>query len=166
MSSLAAVAQQLVAKGKGILAADESLPSIEKRFKSISIPSTEENRRAYREVLFTAPEVERDLSGVILFDETLRQKTASGVPFPEYLTKRGILPGIKVDKGTKALAGFSGELITEGLDGLRDRFAEYKKLGAAFAKLRALIPIGASIPTTYRVDPNSRAPPRHPALPP
>ena len=115
----------LVAPGKGILAADESSGTIEKRFKSIDVESTEENRRAYRELLFTTDGVGEFISGVILFDETIRQRTVDGTPFAEVLSAQGIIPGIKVDKGTKALAGFDGEKITEGLDGLRDRLAEY-----------------------------------------
>ena len=126
------IARALVAPGKGILAADESLPTIEKRFKSIGVSSTEENRRAYRDLLFTTPELGNYISGAILFEETLRQSDSRGNPFPETLRKERIIPGIKVDKGTKALAGFPGDKITEGLDGLRDRFAEYAKLGAQF----------------------------------
>ena len=125
-----ATAQALVAAGKGILAADESGPTIEKRFKTIGVTSTEENRRAYREMLFTTPGLGEFISGVILFDETLRQKTTDGAPFVEALKRQDIIPGIKVDKGAKALAGFPSDKITEGLDGLRERLGEHAKLGA------------------------------------
>ncbi|MDB6110424.1 MAG: fructose,6-bisphosphate aldolase, partial [Pedosphaera sp.] len=135
---LEATARALVAPGKGILAADESFGTIEKRFKAINIPSSEENRRGYREMLFTTPGLGQFISGVILFDETLRQKTADGTPFTEALRSQGMIPGIKVDKGAKPLANFPGEKITEGLDGLRERFAEYAKLGARFSKWRAV----------------------------
>src|SRR6202171_473306 len=138
-SELSATARGLVAKGKGILAADESTSTIKKRFDSIKIESTEENRRSYREMLFTAPGASDYISGVILYDETIRQKTKDGTPFPEYLTKKGIIPGIKVDTGAKPLAGFPGETITEGLDGLRERLIEYHQLGARVAKWRAVI---------------------------
>src|SRR5437016_14161695 len=131
---LSRIAKAMVAKNKGILAADESSGTITKRFNSIKVESTEENRRAYREMLFTAPGAAEYISGVILYDETIRQKTKDGTPFPEYLTKKGMLPGIKVDTGAKPLAGFAGETITEGLDGLRERLGEYRNLGARFAK--------------------------------
>lgn len=127
--------------GKGILAADESSGTIKKRFDSIKVESTEENRRAYRELLFTTPSLNEFISGVILFDETLRQSTKQGVPFPKYLSEQGIVPGIKVDKGTIALQSSEGDKITEGLDGLAKRLAEYKQLGARFAKWRAVLPI-------------------------
>jgi len=158
------VARALVAPGKGILAADESLPTIEKRFKSIGVPSTEENRRAYRDLLFTTPELGNYISGAILFDETLRQSDSRGSPFPESLRKQAIIPGIKVDKGTKALAGFPGDKITEGLDGLRDRFAEYAKLGAQFSKWRAVITIGPDIPSSTCIESNAEALGRFAAL--
>ncbi|MBI5419045.1 MAG: fructose-bisphosphate aldolase class I [Deltaproteobacteria bacterium] len=161
---LESVARSLVAEGKGILAADESSPTIEKRFRTINIPSTEENRRSYRELLFTTPGIPEFISGVILFDETLRQKARDGVPFPELLSRQGIVPGIKVDKGAKDLAGFPGEKITEGLDGLRSRFAEYRGLGARFAKWRAVIAIGEGIPTAYCLKANARALARYAAL--
>ncbi len=148
MADLEATARAIVAPGKGILAADESAPTIEKRFKAIDVPSTEENRRSYRELLFTTPGMEEFISGVILFDETLRQSSGEGVPFPKLLDSLGILPGIKVDKGAKALAGAEGEKLTEGLDGLRERLAEYRELGARFTKWRAVITIGAAIPTS------------------
>src|SRR5881394_4492288 len=145
--NLQSIAKKLVAPGKGILAADESTGTIEKRLKSINVPSTEENRRAYREVLFTTKGADEFISGVILFDETIRQKTRDGRTFVEALEQQGIIPGIKVDKGAKAMADFPGEKITEGLDGLRERLAEYRKLGARFAKWRAVIAIGDKIPT-------------------
>src|SRR5438094_10346828 len=135
-------AKALVADGKGILAADESDSTIKKRFDSIGVESTEENRRAYRELLFTTDGAAGHISGVILFDETIRQSAADGTPFPEVLARQGIIPGIKVDKGAKPLANAPGETITEGLDGLRDRLEEYRGLGARFAKWRAVITIG------------------------
>src|SRR5579875_1991519 len=140
-NELARIAQAMVAKGKGILAADESSGTIRKRFDAIRLESTEEHRRSYREMLFTAPGAAEAISGVILYDETIRQKTRDGVPFPQYLTQQGMIPGIKVDLGAKPLAGFPGETITEGLDGLRQRFVEYRSLGARFAKWRAVIDI-------------------------
>src|SRR2546421_2442193 len=130
-------AKALVAENKGILAADESDGTIKKRFDSIGVESTEDNRRAYRELLFTTEGIEDYISGVILFDETLRQSASDGTPFPKLLADRGIIPGIKVDKGAKDLAGASGETVTEGLDGLRDRLTEYRELGARFTKWRA-----------------------------
>jgi fructose-bisphosphate aldolase class I len=157
-------AKALVAPGKGILAADESLPTIEKRFKSIGVPSVEENRRAYRELLFTTPQLGESISGVILFDETIRQKATDGTPFVEVLRRQGIVPGIKVDKGAKALAGFPGEKITEGLDGLRERLAEYARLGARFSKWRAVITIGANIPGRTCLEANAHALARFAAL--
>src|SRR5579863_8076291 len=163
-ASLSATARALVAKNRGILAADESTSTIKKRFDSIKLESTEENRRAYREMLFTAPGAEGYISGVIMYDETIRQKTKEGVPFPRYLAQHGMLPGIKVDMGAKPLAGFSGETITEGLDGLRERLAEYHTLGAKFAKWRAVIDIGNAIPTLYAIDANAEALARYAAL--
>jgi fructose-bisphosphate aldolase class I len=163
-AELVATAQALVAKHKGILAADESTSTIGKRFNSIKLESTEENRRTYREMLFTAPGASDYISGVILYDETIRQKTKDGVPFPTYLGQKGMIPGIKVDSGAKPLAGFPGETITEGLDGLRERFAEYHRLGAKFAKWRAVIDIGAGIPTSYAIDANAEALARYAAL--
>jgi len=126
-------AKALVAEGKGILAADESTGTIKKRFDSIGLESTEDARRAYRELLFTTPGVEEYISGVILYDETIRQSASDGTPFPKLLAGRGIIPGIKVDVGAKPLALAEGETVTEGLDGLRDRFAEYYELGARFS---------------------------------
>jgi fructose-bisphosphate aldolase, class I len=161
---LAATAHAMVDKHRGLLAADESTSTILRRFNVIKLESTEENRRAYREMLFTTPGASEYISGVILFDETIRQKTKDGVPFPEYIAKQGMVPGIKVDLGAKPLAGFAGETITEGLDGLRDRFAEYRKLGARFAKWRAVIDIGSGIPTQYAIDANAEALARYAAL--
>jgi fructose-bisphosphate aldolase class I len=161
---LAATARALVAPGKGILAADESSGTIEKRFRSIQVESTEEHRRAYRELLFTTEGAGEFVSGVILFDETIRQATADGTPFPEALRAQGIIPGIKVDKGAKPLAGFEGEKITEGLDGLRDRLAEYYELGARFTKWRAVVAIGDGIPTAGCIDANAEALARFAAL--
>src|SRR6266702_2641956 len=131
------IAQALVADGKGILAADESSGTIKKRFDAIGLESTEENRRTYRELLFTTEGVEEFISGVILYDETIRQSASDGTPFPKLLASKGIIPGIKVDLGAKPLANAPGETITEGLDGLRERCAEYHELGARFAKWRA-----------------------------
>jgi len=158
------VARSLVAEGKGILAADESSPTIEKRFRSINLPSTEENRRAYRELLFTTLGASEFISGVILFDETIRQKAKDGTPFPEVLSRQGIIPGIKVDEGAKSLAGFPGEKIAEGLTGLRERLSEYRDLGARFAKWRAVIAIGDGIPSTYCLRANAHALARYAAL--
>src|ERR687895_1564851 len=141
------VAQAMVAKGKGILAADESMGTIKRRFDSIKIESNENNRRAYREMLFTTKGIEEAISGVILFDETLRTATSDGTPFAQVLSKKGIMPGIKVDKGPVDIPFFPGEVVTEGLDGLRGRIKEYKDLGAKFAKWRAVISIGDAIPT-------------------
>jgi fructose-bisphosphate aldolase class I len=164
LADLEGVAAAMVAADKGILAADESSGTITKRFAKIGVESTADNRRAYRELLFTTPDMAKSISGVILYDETLRQKTAAGVPFPDYLTKLGVLPGIKVDTGAKPLAGFPGETITEGLDGLRERLQEYRKLGARFAKWRAVIDIGAGIPTSYAIHANAHALARYAAL--
>lgn len=161
---LEATAGALVAENKGILAADESFPTIEKRFKSIDLESTEENRRAYRDMLFTTPGLGDFISGVILFDETIRQASADGTPFPEILSREGVIPGIKVDKGAKALAGAPGEKVTEGLDGLRDRLAEYRELGARFTKWRAVIEIGDGIPSSYCISTNAHALARFAAL--
>jgi fructose-bisphosphate aldolase, class I len=161
---LAATAHALVAKHRGILAADESTSTIGKRFGSIKLESTEENRRAYREMLFTTPGASEFISGVILYDETMRQKAKDGTPFAVYLGQQGMIPGIKVDTGAKPLAGFPGETITEGLDGLRERLAEYRKLGAKFAKWRAVIDIGARIPSSYAIDANAEALARYAAL--
>ena len=162
--TLESIARKLVAPGKGILAADESSGTIEKRLKSINVPSTEENRRAYREILFTTAGVGEFISGVILFDETIRQKTREGRTFVEALEQQGIIPGIKVDKGAKPMANFPKEKITEGLDGLRERLAEYRELGARFAKWRAVIAIGDGIPTDTCIASNAEALARYAAL--
>ncbi|BCT68193.1 class I fructose-bisphosphate aldolase [Nitrosospira sp. NRS527] len=165
IDELKSVAEAIVAKQKGILAADESNPTIKKRFDSIALESTEENRRRYREILFTAEGIERYISGVILFDETLRQGTRDGMPFAELLSNRGIIPGIKVDKGAKALALCPGDKVTEGLDGLRDRLAEYKRLGARFAKWRAVMEIDEhDLPSAYAIHANAHALARYAAL--
>jgi fructose-bisphosphate aldolase, class I len=157
-------ARSLVAPGKGILAADESSATIEKRFKTIGVASTEETRRAYRELLFTTPELSEFISGVILFDETIRQMTHDGTSVVDVLTRQGIIPGIKVDRGAKPLAGFPGEKITEGLDGLRDRLLEYARLGARFTKWRAVIVIGPELPTQTCLRANAHALARFAAL--
>jgi fructose-bisphosphate aldolase, class I len=157
-------ARGLVAEGKGILAADESTGTIEKRFGSIDVESTEENRRAYRQMLFTAPGASDHVSGVILFDETIRQSSDDGTPFPELLEREGIIPGIKVDTGAKPLAGSPQEKVTEGLDGLRERLVEYRELGARFAKWRAVIEIGEGLPTPYCLHVNAHALGRYAAL--
>ena len=161
---LSKTAAAMVARGRGVLAADESAGTCEKRFNTINTPCTEENRRAYRGLLFATPNAEKYVSGVILFDETLRQKTDDGVPFPEYLAKKGILPGIKVDKGAMDLALCPGEKVTEGLDGLRPRLVEYFKLGARFAKWRAVITIGEAIPSHACIYANAHALARYAAL--
>jgi fructose-bisphosphate aldolase class I len=164
MSQLEDVARSIVAPGKGILAADESAPTIEKRFKSIDVESTEENRRDYRELMFRTEGAEEFISGVILFDETIRQDAADGTRLAKVLEDKGILPGIKVDKGAKQLAGCPSEKVTEGLDGLRDRLGEYRGLGAKFAKWRAVIAIGDGIPSDYCLDTNAHALARYAAL--
>jgi len=164
VAELNAVARAMVAPGKGILAADESSPTIKKRFASIAVDSTEDVRRTYREMLFGTPGVSAQISGVILFDETIRQSASDGTPFPRYLSQLGIIPGIKVDKGAKSLVGFPGETITEGLDGLRDRLNEYRELGAQFAKWRAVIDIGTDIPSEFCIFANAHALARYAAL--
>jgi fructose-bisphosphate aldolase class I len=161
---LSKTAAAMVAKGKGVLAADESSGTCETRFKSINTPCTEENRRAYRGLLFTTPGIEQYVSGVILYDETIRQKTNDGALFPDYMVKKGILPGIKVDTGAKNLALCPGEKVTEGLDGLRERLAAYFKLGARFAKWRAVITIGEGIPSHACLYANAHALARYAAL--
>ena len=160
------IAQAMVAKGKGIIAIDESNATIKKRFDAVGVECTEENRRAYREMLLTTPNLNEYISGAILYDETLRQKTKDGVPFTEIMMKNGILPGIKVDKGTTALAGFPGELITDGLDGLRERLNEYAALGAKFAKWRAVININMEegMPSEFCIKANCHALARYAAL--
>ena len=164
IEQLAETAQAMVAPGKGIIAIDESNATIKKRFDGVGIECTEENRRAYREMLLTTPRLGEHISGAILFDETLRQSTRDGVPFTKVMTDNGIIPGIKVDKGTHALAGFPGEVVTEGLDGLRARLEEYYKLGARFAKWRAVINIGETIPSGSCIDANAHALARYAAL--
>ena len=157
-------AAALVAEGKGILAADESTGTIKKRFDTIGVESTEENRRAYRNLLFTTPGAEEYISGVILYDETIRQKADDGTPFPELLASKGIIPGIKVDAGAKPLAHAEGETVTEGLDGLRERLEEYRGLGARFAKWRATYSIGDTLPSEYCIWTNAHALARYAAL--
>jgi fructose-bisphosphate aldolase class I len=161
---LASTARAMVAPGKGILAADESTGTIEKRFTSIGVESTEDNRRAYREMLFTAKGLGDHISGVILFDETIRQSTADGTSFVDVLRTAGMIPGIKVDTGAKPLAGFPGESVTEGLDGLRGRLEEYRGLGARFAKWRAVIALGPGLPTAGCIQANAHALARYAAL--
>lgn len=157
-------AAAMMAKGKGLLAADESAGTCEKRFKSVGVESTEENRRAYRDLLFTTKGVNEYVSGVILFDETMRQKTSDGILFPEYLQKNGIIPGIKVDAGAHDMALHPGEKVTEGLDGLSKRLADYFKGGARFAKWRAVITIGKGIPSHACIIANAHALARYSAL--
>lgn len=164
LKELQGTAMQMLANHRGLLAADESAGTIEKRFKSVGVVSTDETRRAYREMLFTTSGVEKFISGVIMYDETIRQKTSAGVPFADYLTKLGIVPGIKVDKGAKPLAGSPDEKVTEGLDGLRERLQEYHALGARFAKWRAVIEIGAGAPSNYCLRANAQALARYAAL--
>ena len=164
MTHLKDTARALVAPGKGILAADESTSTIKKRFDSIGLESTEDNRRAYRDLLFTTERAEQYISGVILFDETIRQQSLDGTPFPKLLEQKGVIPGIKVDIGAKPLANAAGETVTEGLDGLRDRLEEYRGLGARFTKWRAVISIGEGIPSEYAVWVNAHALARYAAL--
>jgi fructose-bisphosphate aldolase class I len=161
---LSKTAAAMVAKGKGVLAADESAGTCEKRFQTISTPCIEENRRSYCGLLFTTPGIEKFVSGVILFDETIQQKADGGTPFADMLAKKGVLPGIKVDKGAMDLALCPGEKVTEGLDGLRPRLAEYFKLGARFAKWRAVITIGDAIPSHACLYVNAHALARYAAL--
>ena len=164
LRDLETIAHHIVMSGKGILAADESAPTIKKRFAAIDVPSTEENRRQYRELLFTTEGVEAFISGIILFDETIRQSARNGESFVQVLSQKGIYPGIKVDKGAKALAGYANEKITEGLDGLRERLVEYRGLGACFAKWRAVITIGDNRPTRFALKANAHALARYAAL--
>ncbi|MDH4177946.1 MAG: fructose-bisphosphate aldolase class I [Thermoleophilia bacterium] len=161
---LNAIATSIVADHKGILAADESTGTIKKRLDSIGVESTEETRRAYRNLLFTTPGFEEHVGGVILYDETLRQASDDGTPFAELLASKGVVPGIKVDTGAKPLALSPGETVTEGLDGLRERLAEYFELGARFAKWRAVITIGDGLPTTNCLHANAHALARYAAL--
>ncbi|HVM44753.1 MAG TPA: class I fructose-bisphosphate aldolase, partial [Candidatus Thermoplasmatota archaeon] len=175
-AKLAQTASEIVASGKGILAADESTSTMGKRLKSIGVENTEQNRIAFRGALFTTPGWEQHISGVILYDETLRQ-SVDGTPVPKLLASKGVIPGIKVDKGSKPLAGAPGEEVTEGLDGLRERLAEYAQLGARFAKWRAVINIderpqaapsasasAPGIPTRYGIEANAHALARYAAL--
>jgi fructose-bisphosphate aldolase, class I len=157
-------AKALVADGKGILAADETPTTLTKRFEALKISSTPESRRAYREMFFTTSGVSQFISGVIMQDETIHQKSSTGVPLAEVLAKQGIIPGIKVDTGAKSLAGFLGESVTEGLDGLRDRLASYRQMGARFAKWRAVIRIGEGLPSSTCINVNAHALARYAAL--
>jgi len=163
-TELETTATALVAPGKGILAADESSGTIKKRFDTIGVESTEDNRRAYRGMLFSTDGAAEHVSGVILYDETIRQSDDEGTAFPEVLARQGIIPGIKVDAGAKDLANAPGEKVTEGLDGLRERLAEYRELGARFTKWRAVITIGAGIPSEYCIWTNAHALARFAAL--
>lgn len=164
IEQLEEIALAMVAEGKGIIAIDESNSTIKKRFDAVGIECTEETRRAYREMLLTTPNLSDHISGAILFDETIRQSTKSGVPFTKVMLDNGILPGIKVDKGPQPLAGYPGEVVTEGLDGLRDRLNEYARLGAKFAKWRAVIAIGDDMPSSTCIDANCHALARYAAL--
>jgi fructose-bisphosphate aldolase class I len=164
IQELESTAKTMVAPGKGLLAMDESTPTCKSRFEKVGIDCTEENRRAYRDLLVTTQGLPEHIGGAILFDETIRQKTLAGTPFAEHLSKVGIVPGIKVDKGAKNLAGHAGEKVTEGLDGLRERLAEYHGLGARFTKWRAVITIGKNIPTQGCIAANAHALARYAAL--
>jgi fructose-bisphosphate aldolase class I len=161
---LKATAKALVAEGKGLLAMDESTPTCNQRFEKVGIPQTEEARRSYRELIVTTPGLSEFISGVILYDETIRQSGKEGTPFIKVITDAGIIPGIKVDTGAKKLAGHPGEKITEGLDGLRDRLAKYSQMGARFAKWRAVITIADAIPTRGCIESNAQALARYAAL--
>jgi fructose-bisphosphate aldolase, class I len=163
-AGLEATAQAMVAEGRGILAADESNATMTKRLEAVGVESTPESRRSFRGLMFSAEGAADYISGVIMYDETIRQATDDGTPFPELLTQRGILPGIKVDTGAKPLAGFPGETVTEGLDGLRSRLSEYRDLGARFAKWRAVIGIGKDRPTQGCIKANAHALARYAAL--
>ena len=164
VQTLQKTAEQLVVDGKGILAADESTGTIKRRFDSISVESTESNRRDYRHMLFTTPGASEHISGVILFDETLRQDAADGTPLVKIITDNGIIPGIKVDAGAKQLAGWPGETVTEGLDRLRERCSEYRELGARFTKWRATYHIGRTTPSDAGIEANAHALARYAAL--
>ena len=164
VDELVKIAKAMVAPGKGILAMDESHPTCAKRFKKLGIPETEEMRQAYRDMLVTTPGLSDYISGAILFDETIRQTLLDGTPFPKFMSENGIIPGIKVDAGAKVLAGHETEKVTEGLDGLRDRFAEYYELGARFSKWRAVITIGEHIPSWACIEANAHALARYAAL--
>ncbi|MBN70699.1 MAG: fructose-bisphosphate aldolase class I [Gimesia sp.] len=164
LQQLIETAYAMVADDKGLLAMDESTPTCHKRFAKLNIPQTEEFRRDYRELLVTTPGLNEAISGAILYDETIRQQTKDGKPFVQVLQEAGIIPGIKVDKSTTSLAGFPGEKITEGLDGLRERLAEYVELGARFAKWRAVITIGEGTPTTGCLEANAHLLARYASL--
>jgi fructose-bisphosphate aldolase, class I len=164
IEQLEEIAQAMVAEGKGIIAIDESNATCKKRFDGVGIECTEETRRNYREMLLTTPKLSDYISGAILYDETLRQSSRAGVPFTRIMMDAGILPGIKVDKGPVPLAGFPGEVVTEGLDGLRDRLREYARLGAKFAKWRAVINIGEDAPSGTCIEANCHALARYAAL--
>ena len=161
---LESIAATLVAPGKGILAADETVPTLTKRFDTLGIQSTEESRRTYREMLFTAAGIEESISGAIMYDETIRQRSSGGTPLAQVLASHGIVPGIKVDTGAKPLAGSPGETVTEGLDGLRDRLAAYRDMGARFAKWRAVFRIADALPSRACVIANAHALGRYAAL--
>src|SRR5215468_994212 len=161
---LESIALMLVAEGKGILAADETVPTLTRRFDTLGIQSTKQSRRTYREMLFTSPGVAEFISGVIMYDETIRQKSSGGASFAEALTVQGILPGIKVDTGAKPLAGSPDETVTEGLDGLRDRLSQYRTMGARFAKWRAVIHLTDSRPSSACVSANAHALARYASL--
>ena len=158
------VALMLVADGKGILAADETVPTLTRRFDTLGIKSTEQSRRTYREMLFTSPGAAEFISGVIMYDETIRQESSRDMPLAEAVAIQGVLPGIKVDTGAKPLAGCPDETVTEGLDGLRDRLSEYRSMGARFAKWRAVIRITDALPSSACVSANAYALARYAAL--
>ncbi|WP_068819608.1 class I fructose-bisphosphate aldolase [Phormidesmis priestleyi] len=164
VQKLIETAKMLVADNKGLLAIDESIPTCNKRFAKLGIPQTEEYRRAYRELIITTPSLGESISGVILYDETIRQQKKDGTPFMQVITNAGMIPGIKVDIGAKAMAGHPGEKITEGLDGLRDRLQSYAQMGARFAKWRAVLTIGSSIPSRGCIEANAQALARYAAL--
>lgn len=164
INELTKTAKAMVAKGKGLIAMDESAPTIAKRFKKVGIEDNVENRRAYRELLLTTPKLNDYISGAILYDETIRQATSDGTPFAKYMERLGIIPGIKVDTGAKELALHSNEKVTEGLDGLRERLAEYYRMGARFAKWRAVIAIGPGTPSAFCIEANAHALARYSAL--
>lgn len=164
LQELKDTAKLMVAKDKGLLAIDESTPTCDKRFEKVGVPKTEEDRRSYRELIITTPGLSEFIGGIILYDETIRQSKKDGTPFIKIITDTGIIPGIKVDKGTKILALHSGEKITEGLDGLHDRLVEYYKMGARFAKWRAVIAIGNAIPSRACIEANAHALARYAGL--
>lgn len=163
-AELNATAKKMVTKGKGLLAMDESSPTIAKRFQTFNIDNTVENRRGYRELLINTPDLSRHISGLILYDETIRQTSSDGTPFAQLIQRQGMIPGIKVDLGAKELALFASEKVTEGLDGLRERLKEYYDMGARFAKWRAVITIGQRIPTSFCLEANANALARYSAL--